>query len=114
MLSESHDGLTSEVKRLRALLTDSSATLPIDWRLTPTEESIFRAMLARDFASPALIAEVAGTATPQSARVHVHRIRQKLAPHRIEIETVTGKGWRLIGREQWRAILGASNKEGVN
>lgn len=114
MLAESQDAQVNEVGRLRALLSDSTAVLPADWRLTRTEESIFRAMLARDYASAGVIAEVAGTATPQSARVHVHRIRQKLAPKAIEIETVAGKGWRLIGREHWARVLAPTNKEGIN
>lgn len=105
----------SEVARLRALLVDTTAVLPPEWRLTPSEESIFRALLARDYVSPALISEVADTATPQSARVHLHRIRQKLGQRAVEIETVAGKGWRLIGREHWaRQFAAAETKEGLN
>jgi DNA-binding response OmpR family regulator len=114
MLGKSHDALASENERLRSLLSDSTALLPQDWRLTPTEESIFRALLARDCVTVALIAEVAGT-TPQSARVHIHRIRQKLKPRAVEIETVTGKGWRLIGREHWaRQLAAPASMEGTN
>lgn len=104
----------NEVARLRALLADSSATLPLDWRLTPTEETIFRALLAHDCATPALIAEAAGTRTPQVARVHIHRLRGKLTSRGVEIETLHGRGWRLVGREHWARQLAPVTKEGVN
>ena len=103
-----------EVGRLRALLADSTAAVPADWRLSVTEEKIFRALLANDFVGQPLIAEVAGTPTARSSRVHMHRIRTKLTPRGVSIETVHGRGWRLIGRDHWRAILDASANEGVN
>jgi len=103
-----------EVARLRKLLADSTATVPLAWKLSTTEEGIFRAMLAHDVVSHGLIAEVAGPMTQQSARTHLHRIRTKLKPRGLEIETLHGRGWRLIGREQWRAVLAANSTEGVN
>jgi DNA-binding response OmpR family regulator len=105
MFSEVVPGDATEVARLRALLTDSAASVPLDWRLTATEETIFRVMLAHDCATPALIAEASGTKSPESGRVHIFRIRNKLKPRAVEIETLHGRGWRLIGREHWARQL---------
>ena len=35
-------------------------------------------------------------ASPKSVDVTVHRLRRKLAPHGIQIETQWGVGWRLV------------------
>lgn len=99
---------------MRAMLTDSTAALPLDWKLTPTEEAIVRAMLANDVASRALITEAAGTKSPEVARVHLHRIRQKLTPRGVEIETLHGRGWRLIGREHWARQLAPATAVSAN
>lgn len=112
MLTPDVCALQNEVGRLRALLSDSSAMLPTEWKLTPAEERIFRALLASDCASVATIQEVAAT-NAQAARVHLHRIRKKLSPRGVEIETLHGRGWRLVGREQWARILAPKPIEGV-
>jgi DNA-binding response OmpR family regulator len=96
--------LEAENARLRSLLADAGADLPIEWRLSRTEAKLFRGLLAHDVAPTALLMEVAQT-TADGARVHMHRLRKKVAPHRLEIETITGKGWRLINRDQWRSFL---------
>lgn len=68
----------SETARLRSLLADSQAMLPPEWKLTRAEEAIFRAMLANDIASPALLMEVTGTTT-DGARVHAQRLCPRYA-----------------------------------
>jgi DNA-binding response OmpR family regulator len=52
------------------------------------------------------ISTVAGV-TEGSVSVLIRRIRTKVSAHGVEIETVAGKGWRLIGRETWRRALAA-------
>jgi DNA-binding response OmpR family regulator len=109
--------LASEVVRLRALLSDTACAVPADWRLTKTEETIWRVLLAHDCASAALIAEAAEVPTLQSVRVHLMRLRKKLMPQRVEIETLNGRGWRLVGRDHWARVLAGGavdNKEGVH
>lgn len=98
------DCLRAEVARLTALLRDTAAVFPRTWSLTPGEENVFRALLAHDIATVAVVVE-AVNASAAAIRVFIHRIRQKLTPHNVEIETLQGRGWRLVGREQWAAIL---------
>ena len=107
-LPASVDGLRREVIRLRGLLSDGKAVLPREWLLTASEEAVFRVLLAHDVASKALLAEAAST-TPKAARVHIMRLRRALEPHRIVIETLQRRGWRLVGREHWAAILAPSS-----
>lgn len=82
------------------------ASLPTGWRLTSGEGAVFNALLAEDAVSRASISSAAGV-TEGSVGVLIRRIRTKLSSHGIEIETVAGKGWRLIGRETWRTALSA-------
>jgi DNA-binding response OmpR family regulator len=100
-----NEALRAEVAGLRAALADSQSDLPGDWRLTATEERIFRVFLALDIATRAAIAEAAGVKAYRTQGVHISRIRAKLKPHRVEIETVHTKGWRLVGRPAWQAVL---------
>lgn len=86
--------------------TSRALRVPAAWSLTRGEESVFGALLGEDTATPAVIAKAANV-TPASAGVLMSRLRKKIAPHRVEIETVSGKGWRLIGRETWRTALAA-------
>jgi len=107
--------LEDEVQRLRGLLADANADLPAGWGFTTTEAAIFRVLLSNDYGTHAVIGEVAGVDGKAAARVHMHRIRRKVSASGIEIETVSGKGWRLVGREHWRRTLAArTTTEGVN
>lgn len=102
---ETMDGLRAEIARLSALLSNGVATIPSAWRLSVAEERVFRALLAQDVVSTAALVEAAAT-TIKAARVHIHRLRLKLNDHNVMIETQAGRrGWSLIGREQWAAIL---------
>jgi biotin operon repressor len=79
---------------------------PSTWGLTSGEAAVFCALLAGDTATRTLISSAAGV-TEGSVSVLIRRIRSKVSAHGIEIETVAGKGWRLIGRETWRRALAA-------
>lgn len=101
--------LKQEVERLRTLLSDASSPLPVEWRLTNGETTVFQTLLAHDVASLPIILEVTRT-TAATVRVLIGRIRSKLAPRGVQIETLLGKGWRLVSREQWRAIVAATQE----
>lgn len=81
---------------------------PDAWGLTLGEAKVFGALMDSDTAPRASIASAAGVGEP-SVDVLMHRIRRKVSRHGVEIETVTGKGWRLLGRETWRHALAAIN-----
>lgn len=103
--------LAAENARLRTLISDASAQFPHTWRLTPTEESVFRVLLAHDVPGVNLIVASTGS-TEKGVAVHIHRIRGKLTSKGVEIQTINGRGWHLVGRDHWRAILARPN-EGV-
>jgi DNA-binding response OmpR family regulator len=99
------DRLRAELTQLRAAFTETKAVAPAEWRLTPTEERVFRVMLACDTAGRAAIAAGASLGETRTIDVHLLRIRDKLTRFGVEIETVRGKGWRLVGREAWSRTL---------
>jgi hypothetical protein len=60
--------------------------------LTPTEISLLLGLIQQ----PSLLRDRAtDTMTPQTVYVHLCRIRQRLAPHGIEIKTSWGHGYHL-------------------
>jgi hypothetical protein len=81
-------------------------TAPDGWRLTSGESAVLGALLTEDNVDCSGVAKAASV-TPGSVDVLIHRLRKKVSAHGIEIETVRGKGWRLIGRETWRLALAA-------
>ena len=77
---------------------------PLAWGLTSGEGAVFSALLTGDTVDASAIAK-AVRVTMGSVDVLMHRLRKKVSAHGVEIETVRGKGWRLIGRETWRHAL---------
>jgi DNA-binding response OmpR family regulator len=105
--------LAAENARLRSLIADSAAVLPINWKLTRTEDSVFRVLLAHDIASAGLIVEAdGGPGSVEAVRVFIHRLRTKLAGI-AEIETIAGRGWRLVARESWRLSIHRNHQQGA-
>jgi len=102
---DENDSLRAEIERLRAVLADTQASVPAGWRLTATEDKVFRVLLAVDCATRAAIAQGAGLTENRSIDVHLTRIRKKLTPFGVEIETVRSRGWRLVGRAGWCGAL---------
>lgn len=98
--------LHTELRDLRAKFAETAATLPADWKLTPTEEKFFRVLLACEIATPDAIDEGAGVKSRRTQTVHISRLRPKLLPFKVEIETVNRRGWRLIDRPAWLKALG--------
>ena len=103
--SISNDALRAEIDALKATLADTQAVVPPEWKLTDSEERIFRVLLSCDIATRAAIAAGAGRGETRTIDVHVTRIRKKLSRFGVEIETVRGKGWRLVGRFTWARTL---------
>lgn len=106
---QSVESLQAEVAGLRALLSNADAVVPAEWRLTSAEERIFRVLLAVDNATRKVIAEGADAPETRTIDVHITRIRSKVERFGVEIETVRGRGWRLVGRFTWARSLAARN-----
>lgn len=98
--------LQQRVAELEAMFVDTRAVIPSEWRLTQTEDRVFRVLLAVDVATRAALqqgADVKG----RGPDVHILRIRRKAARFGVVIETVHSHGWRLVGRVTWARSLAA-------
>jgi DNA-binding response OmpR family regulator len=103
------ESLRAEVAGLRAMLFDSKAVAPAEWRLTAAETRVFRVLLAVDTCTRKIIAEGAQVPETRTVDVHITRIRNKTKPFSVRIESVVGSGWRLVGRTTWAGLLAAPN-----
>ena len=104
------EGLEAENARLRERIAQLEAAMgmalitPLEWRLTPAEMRVFGVIMAREMATKdAVMAalyrdEGRDEAEIKIVDVFVCKIRRKLKPFGIGIETVWGRGYRM-GRD---------------
>lgn len=114
-LQTENESLRDRVSVLEELLYGSmDEPLPAEWRLTPCQEKLFRAMLRVPVASheylltaSALDYASADPNEPQIVPVHVCKMRPKLAAFGIEIRTHWGVGYSLDSatRETFKTLL---------
>ena len=109
-LRERIDYLEEENRQLREELAPQVA-LPRDWRLTGTEEKLFRHLIGRPVLTRASLMVALYADRPAgdvpSAKcldVFVFKLRQKLAPHGVRIDTVWRTGFRLAERERYQHL----------
>lgn len=93
--------MKARVAELEGMLADAQAIIPVEWRLSPAEERVFRVLLANDRAARDLINEGAGLTGKRAADVHILKIRRKTARFGVVIETIHERGWTLVGRFTW-------------
>lgn len=94
--------LRERVAALEAILMDCYRP-PIEWRLTGQEARVFGVMVNRDLATKdaimaALYADKVSEdeiAEPKIVDVFVCKIRRKLKPFGVNIETIWGQGYSL-------------------
>lgn len=97
--------LRRECDALRAKFTATESPAPASWKLSAREERVFSVLLAVDTATREAVSVAVGRDLGRTVDQHISRIRKKVSTHGVEIETVRGKGWRLVGRDVWRAAL---------
>ena len=109
MPSEREAVLEAENDMLRARIADLEAQLfapdgwaaPLEWQLTGSEACVMGVLIGRervtkDAVMAALYREFAkDEAEPKIVDVFVCKIRKKLKPFGVVIETIWGQGWRL-------------------
>lgn len=105
--------LKEELTALQAKFSATESPAPAAWKLTAHEERVFSVLLAVDTATRDAVGVALARAPTRTVDVFVSRIRKKISPHGLEIETVRGKGWRLVSREAWRHALAAQHSKGV-
>lgn len=113
--------LEAENDRLRARVADLEALLfaadgwraPPDWGLTASEARIAGVLIARELASRNMIMaalyrdDAKDEPDPKVVGVFVCKLRRKLKPFGIVIETVWGEGWRLAAAHRAALRQGA-------
>ena len=109
-MRERIDYLEEENRQLREQLAPPVA-LPREWRLTGMEETLFRHLVGRPVVSRASLMDALYSDRPAadipSAKcldVFVFKLRRKLAPHGVKIETVWRTGFRLAERENYQHL----------
>lgn len=110
-----NDELRARVAELEEMLfKPGSFVAPIEWRLTAYEERVFAALLGKEIATrPHIMSALydrpgVDPAEEKIVDVMICKLRSKLKPFDIGIETLWGRGWRLDPRE--RARLRAASK----
>jgi len=104
--------LEAENDRLRARISNLEEALgacflpPLEFGLTQQEARVFGVLLHRELATKeALMAalyrdEARDEPDPKILDVYIHKLRKKLQPYGIAIETVWGQGWRVSGEHR--------------
>jgi two-component system cell cycle response regulator CtrA len=102
------DTLRERVRQLEQALMPN-APLPVEWGLTAAEARLFSALTARDMATKEQLMTALYSGRPDEEPeikiidVFVCKIRKKLKPFGVKINTVWGQGYSLVERGQWKA-----------
>jgi len=95
-----NDDLREKVRQMERLIM-ADDPLPIEWGLTVTEEKVLRCLIARNLASKeAIHYALYGSMGEDGAEIKivdvlVCKLRPKVLPFGIEIETQWGRGYQL-------------------
>jgi DNA-binding response OmpR family regulator len=102
VVERENDTLRERVAQLEAALVEAGGFLvPVEWRLTPSEARVFCALLSRPLLTKdALMAALyhnlgRDEADQKIVDVFICKLRKKLKPFGIAIETVWGQGYYL-------------------
>lgn len=103
------------LKRAEELNAAASATetAPVDWRLKGGQAIAAELLLSGDVLTrSAFVAALAakGMGTKKSPDVHISRLRDKLQPHGLTIDTLAGIGWRFDEPSRKRLQIGAVDR----
>lgn len=103
--------LRERVRLLEAALVGEWAP-PTEWHLTRSESQVFRFLMRRERASRQAICTALFALRPDKDQpcdkivdVHICRLRRKLDPFGVKIETIWGQGFALRDRQQWAARM---------
>lgn len=101
------DTLRARIRELEDAMMPPLA-LPIEWGLTGSEAQVFSFLTTRELASKEQIMSAlyglragAEEVEPKIVDVFVCKIRKKLKPFGVNIETVWGRGYALADRHTW-------------
>lgn len=100
--------LRERVRLLEDQLVPPTVRIPVEWCLTSSEARLFAHLTSRDMCttSSIMLALYSGRIDvepePKIVDVFVCKIRKKLKPFGVIIETIWGQGYSLPSREQFQ------------
>lgn len=115
-LKAENENLREQVAYLRGQLTPVDTTIPLEWKLSPSEKTLFLCLLGREMATNGTLmtALYIGRAKEEPyngiIRVFIEKMRRKLRPFGVEISTSWGEGYSLS--PEVRARFVKQKKEG--
>lgn len=90
----------------------STNAVPIEWRLGGAQAVAAELLISGDtLTRSAFAAELTArglTNTKKSLDVHISRLRDKLTPHGLELDTLVGIGWRFDDNSRKRLQIGVA------
>jgi hypothetical protein len=98
-----NETLRERIAQLEGILFDRHKSPP-EWGLTKSEDRVFGVLLSREIATLEAIAtalygdRLDDWPGDEICRVFIHRMRSKLLPHDVVINTVWGRGYHLDAR----------------
>uniref|UniRef100_UPI00333BC414 helix-turn-helix domain-containing protein n=1 Tax=Mesorhizobium sp. M0050 TaxID=2956861 RepID=UPI00333BC414 len=104
------DMLRERIRQLEDALVPPSISVPLEWLLTSSEARLFAFLTTRQIASKAAIMQAIYSAgaddepEPKIVDVFVCKIRKKLKPFGVQIETVWGQGYSLRDRNAHQRV----------
>lgn len=101
--------LTERNRQLEDLLLPSGVRLPVEWMLSPKEARLFAHLTTREMVTKQNLMDAIyfdlhtdDEPTIKIIDVFICKVRKKLKPFGIEIETVWGQGYSLKNREHYQ------------
>lgn len=100
-------------RQLENMLAPDTVVAPLEWGLTASEQRVFAHLTTRDVCTKAsLVTALYSTRVdvepgPKIVDVFVCKMRKKLTPHGVQIETVWGQGYSLVDRTSYSAGEGS-------
>lgn len=106
-LTAENDELRERIRQLEGELCPR-ISIPAEWALSPTQERMFRALVAREsmtYAGLAMCCTGGGSedaiASRDNVQVQIWRLRRITSEHGVVIHTIYGRGYRLEDRKRW-------------
>ncbi len=100
--------LRERVRQLEDLLIPTGVLCPIEWGLTGSEARLFAFLTTRDMATKEQIMHAlyadrhnADEVEPKIVDVFICKLRKKLTPHGVTVDTVWGQGYSLRDRRAY-------------
>ena len=100
--------LREKVRMLEDALASRGVPIPVEWRLTTSEAVVFAHLTTRDMATKQSIMTAMYSGRPDADEpeikivdVFVCKMRKKLKPFDVVIDTVWGQGYSLRDRQKY-------------